>query len=243
MPLVFFSGGIDSTVLAYDIATRPWRYGVDDDEELILFSYGSKKKTAQLKPLVSHLQQCRQTRLEVLARVEPVPLEPYEPPGAPPHWQTLDPLTTKYRPEYMPFTPGLHVWLASWAFNLLGYEHRPPNPPSAFFGFQFNGPAWIAHDQGTMPKNDTTQAFVDSLNRTSSASGASVVFRAPFLENRMSKDQIVKLGAEVGAPLPLTSSCVQGWKKDCGVCPQCLYRQPMMHLYEEEKRKWQTKRS
>jgi 7-cyano-7-deazaguanine synthase len=52
-----------------------------------------------------------------------------------------------------------------------------------------------------------------------------MTFHAPFLDARMDRTQIVQMGLEVGAPLELTSSCIRGWKVNCGICCQCLNRQ------------------
>ena len=83
-------------------------------------------------------------------------------------------------------------------------------------------------NEGTLPPNDTSPSFLEHLNAVSLSTGVPVWFRAPFLEQRMNKDMIARMGREVGAPLDLTSSCVEGWMAGCGVCPQCLQRPSVM---------------
>jgi len=68
------------------------------------------------------------------------------------------------------------------------------------------------------------------------------------------KAEIVKLAAELGAPLQLTWSCYRGLEKPCGTCPTCLerigafklagYKDPVEYLYEspwpEHSRAWEV---
>jgi 7-cyano-7-deazaguanine synthase len=52
--------------------------------------------------------------------------------------------------------------------------------------------------------------------------GSPVKICAPLL--RMSKADIVRLGARLGAPLGLTWSCYSGGERACGRCDSCLLR-------------------
>ena len=42
---------------------------------------------------------------------------------------------------------------------------------------------------------------------------------------KLTKEQIIRLGMKLGAPLEKTWSCYAGGKKPCGVCDSCLLRQ------------------
>ncbi|MFA4966960.1 MAG: 7-cyano-7-deazaguanine synthase QueC [Candidatus Margulisiibacteriota bacterium] len=42
---------------------------------------------------------------------------------------------------------------------------------------------------------------------------------------KMTKEQIIRLGLKLGAPLDLTWSCYKGGSKPCGVCDSCLLRE------------------
>lgn len=233
MPLVFFSGGIDSVALAWDVATHPYRYGVADVESshLILLSYTESgqraKKTKNLRPLLSALE--RVSKLPIEHRVEECTIPEYVPldivRGG---MSALDPLSAQYTPDIaaMPFCAGQIMWAASYAINFLRELEQPFSPELALFGFQYDGPSWKQHDEGRLRKNDVSPEFVAGLNAIAKATGEThVSFRAPFLENRMDRTQVVQLAMEVGVPLHLTSSCIAGWKKNCGVCAQCMRRQ------------------
>jgi hypothetical protein len=125
----------------------------------------------------------------------------------------------------MPHTKGLHLWLAAWAVNILAPDGPILEQPEvAMFGFQYQGPRWQLVDAGEDRLSDTSPAFIESLNALMENTGEQVRFRAPFLEWRYTKPLIAALGREVGAPMKQTSSCVEGWMKNCGVCGQCMLR-------------------
>src|SRR5690606_32391056 len=45
---------------------------------------------------------------------------------------------------------------------------------------------------------------------------------APLMN--MQKYQIVRVGADLGVPFHLTTSCYKGGDKHCGTCPTCISR-------------------
>lgn len=222
--LVFFSGGLDSVVLTYDVAKHPWRYGIEDEQDktLILFSYGEPAKKRHLAPLVNEVLKVSKWG-EVQHVVAQCPLNE-APRQKASSWQTLDPMVSGYRMDMMPHSPGLHLWLASFAVNLLTFAGAREQEEVALFGFQYNGPAWEKHYDGELPPNDTSPEFIESMNKLMFETGEPVQFRAPFLEWRLTKPLIVKMGREIGAPMKMSSSCREGWQKNCGVCGQCMLR-------------------
>lgn len=229
MPLVFFSGGIDSTTLAWDVARFPERYGVraSKNADLVLFSYTHdvEETKRNLLPLVDRLQS--ESQLYVIHRVEECPLYPFDN-DKPPKDMPEHPLLSD-RPQdinSMPYTNGLHMWLASWAANLLYNcpESKQPNEEQAFFGFQYDTEEWAVYDSGKMRHNDTSPEFVAALNDAALYGFMRVTFRAPWMENRMNREMIVRHAKRIGVPLDMTSSCIRGWKADCGRCCQCKRR-------------------
>lgn len=225
MPLLFWSGGLDSTTLAFDIVKHPWRYGITNGKEqppLLLVTYGvDKKKRAGMKLLWDQLSGKTKLSLEWTEITVPFPKETLVKRA----WSTAHPLVTGVDAEHMPFTPGLHLYLASYAVNRLSEEAnqlRGHEKAQVFFGFQYNAPEWDAFDSGELPDNDTSPDFVSTLNDAVEAGGANVVFKAPFLDKRMTKPMIGQMAAEIGVPIELTSSCIYGWKERCGSCPQCM---------------------
>lgn len=75
---------------------------------------------------------------------------------------------------------------------------------------------------------DCRPEFIRSFQRTlnlatrKGASGASIKVMAPLL--KMSKDQIIAKGIELGLDLSLTWSCYKGGARACGRCDSCQYR-------------------
>lgn len=79
-----------------------------------------------------------------------------------------------------------------------------------------------AHAMDT-PYADCTVDFVEKLNvALQAATYGKVSLKAPLVN--MTKSEIVKLGARLGAPLELTYSCYTGYSIHCGECPTCLQR-------------------
>ena len=225
MPVLFFSGGIDSTVLGYDIAKRPFAYGIDYEyEDLVLVTYG-KDGTKRANKFVDKL--IIDARVTVDVRSFTSPLESYEPEMVPAAGHaTMVPSVGPYTWDRrsMPYTAGLMTWLASLAFNLTYDWSLPHGKPQVFFGFQYEPQAWAAYDRGQLAPNDTSPAYIDALNRLSKAAGEPARFRAPFLENRMSRHQIVQLGKDLKVPLTDTHSCLLLRDTHCGRCCQCIKR-------------------
>lgn len=224
MALVCFSGGLDSAVLAFDVAQHPYRYGVGSNEILHLLTIGTRKKK-KLQPLVDCLRGYAQ--LEVQHHLHDCPLIEQDRSAIPEGGTQVAsiPLAIDYRPDFdaMPHTPGLHMWLASVATNILAFDPDPLHGPrQAFFGFQFDGVTWNRYDKGELLPNDASPAFVDALNALVATAGDEVRFSAPFMDARMDKTMIAKLALDLGVPLQWTDSCIDG--KACGVCVQCMRR-------------------
>lgn len=228
--VLFFSGGIDSATLAFDVAMHPHRYGIPTTPEsrLHLVSVGDDAKRAALAPLVEAMSDAAVIGVDLDVRPDGLMVfhegDPYPEGGA----QTLNPILTRYPSDVaaIPYTPGWMLWMAAVAVNLLapyGADHF--NPPQAFLAHQWNGPVWEAIDAGKMDKFDATPAFYRHVQAAMDACGERVRIRCPFLENRMDRVMIVRLALELGVPLEMTSSCLRGWKAKCGMCHACYLRQ------------------
>ena len=227
--LLFFSGGIDSAVIATILAQQPEMYGISSTAPIILLAHASpgerakkEKRLAQLARACFTAYGSHRYELEVVE----MPLHEHDqlPIGSEGH--SGQPLITKWKPDRdsCPYTSGLHMALASLAVNRLAFLPRPTSGfRTAFWGFQEDNLAWEAQDAGKLPKNDASEAWVKSLNGLMGQSPTKTRFRAPFLESRLSKYQIVQLAQRLGTPLKLTSSCIYGWE-GCGRCWQCNRR-------------------
>ncbi len=245
MPILLFSGGIDSTTLAFDIAKNPHRYGIAGGGSLlgaewptlllVTHGTGEGKFGEDIAWLVSILKQSG-VKLDIAHEWvnSSGVLRPYPPSRMPAHGHSsLHPYASGYKSDILslPYTSGLHTWLAAVCTNwvdtydgILGSSEF--SNPKVFFGFQWDGPIWEVYDDGRNTPTDTTPQFIDALNVLSKAAGGPtpVEFCAPFLHNRMDRRMIVELARDLEVPLHATSSCAHGWGVNCGKCHQCLIR-------------------
>ena len=80
---------------------------------------------------------------------------------------------------------------------------------------------WDAEEAATFP--DNSKEFLNKFNELIDVgSPDNIKIEAPAID--LSKEEIVKLGVEVGAPMELSYSCYKGGKKHCGVCESCMRR-------------------
>lgn len=80
---------------------------------------------------------------------------------------------------------------------------------------------WDKEEAVTFP--DNSKDFLEAYNKVLKIGTLKdVKIRAPLIE--MNKDEIVKLGAKLDAPLDLSYSCYMGGKKHCGICESCMRR-------------------
>jgi len=76
---------------------------------------------------------------------------------------------------------------------------------------------------------DCRPEFVQSLQHCIQVgTGTRLHVDAPFLT--MTKDQIVRMGADMATPMNLTWSCYQGGNKHCGKCGTCVERREAFSL-------------
>ncbi len=68
---------------------------------------------------------------------------------------------------------------------------------------------------------DNSPEFIEAIN---SSLGYSTLNRVKLLSptSSLNKEEIVRLGMEIGAPLELLWSCYEGGEKMCGACESCM---------------------
>lgn len=252
--LLFFSGGLDSTTLGYDVLQCPERYGISLEGQpvmsLLTAVFSPEERTQKRRNLkeLTGLMAGNNRRVKVEHHFVLIPkyMVSYNRPlsviegSADPHTAArrhTSSVSVMRQAMGSPYTPGLHMFMASVAVNILHrtYEGVIPhhNRPQAFWGFKFEGPEWEAMDRGEGSPSDTTPEFVNSMTVAAETFGhpATPVFRAPFLENRMDRYQVVALAHKLGVPTELTSSCINGWMAQCGHCRQCMVRNQALAAY------------
>lgn len=80
---------------------------------------------------------------------------------------------------------------------------------------------WDKEEAATFP--DNSKEFLESFNRLIEVgSPDDIEVRAPAID--LDKDEIVKLGDEMDAPMDLSYSCYMGEENHCGVCESCMRR-------------------
>ncbi|WP_407394075.1 7-cyano-7-deazaguanine synthase QueC [Methanobrevibacter sp.] len=80
---------------------------------------------------------------------------------------------------------------------------------------------WDAEEAATFP--DNSKEFLNAFNELIEVgSPEKIKIEAPAID--LSKEEIVRLGVEVGAPMELSYSCYKGGNKHCGVCESCVRR-------------------
>lgn len=232
MPVLFFSGGIDSTTLAFDVARNPWSYGLERKAPLQLVHAGTpaKDKLADLEKIVKAL--CAVSELDIEfgclddghLMVSPGATVPRE--GGP---ESLTPIIHRDTADVgsIVYTPGWMLWMAAVAVNRLAgesHQYGAYNPAQAFIAHQWDGPVWRKIAAGKKLRYDCMPEFFVHAQRAIESTGEKVWLRCPFLENRMDRRMIVQHAETLGVPLHLTSSCLIGWKKNCGLCAPCILR-------------------
>ena len=80
---------------------------------------------------------------------------------------------------------------------------------------------WDAEEAATFP--DNSKEFLNAFNELIDVGSPDKIrIGAPAID--LNKEEIVKLGVEVGAPMHLSYSCYKGGEKHCGVCESCMRR-------------------
>ena len=80
---------------------------------------------------------------------------------------------------------------------------------------------WDAEEAATFP--DNSKEFLEKFNELIDVgSPEKIRIEAPAID--LNKEEIVKLGVEVGAPMELSYSCYKGRQSHCGVCESCMRR-------------------
>ncbi len=86
---------------------------------------------------------------------------------------------------------------------------------------------WDKEEAATFP--DNSKEFLESFNKMLNiGSPQNIEVKAPAIN--LNKDEIVKLGNKINAPMELSYSCYTGDEKHCGVCESCMRRKRAFKL-------------
>ncbi|MGB9937517.1 MAG: 7-cyano-7-deazaguanine synthase QueC [Methanobacterium sp.] len=94
---------------------------------------------------------------------------------------------------------------------------------------------WDLEEAVTFP--DNSKEFLDAFNQVLKIGTLDgVQIEAPVIN--LNKDEIVKLGVKVNAPMDLSYSCYMGEEEHCGTCESCMRRR---RAFKESKVEDETK--
>lgn len=80
---------------------------------------------------------------------------------------------------------------------------------------------WDKEEANTFP--DNSKEYMEKFNELFKVGcPIDIEIKAPAID--LDKYEIVKLGADVDAPMELSYSCYKGYEKHCGVCESCMIR-------------------
>ena len=86
---------------------------------------------------------------------------------------------------------------------------------------------WDKEEAATFP--DNSKEFLESFNKMLNIGfPQNIEVKAPAIN--LNKDEIVKLGNKINAPMELSYSCYTGDEKHCGVCESCMRRKRAFKL-------------
>jgi len=205
--LVLLSGGLDSTTLLSSLCQQR-ELGFTKEIQTISFDYGQQHAQAEIGQ-ASMIAEVLDVPHEVLhlpgiftrsPLVNPSALHPI-PTGEDPHREVI-------APTYVPRRNTVFLAVAAAIA-----EQR-----------DLRAISFAAHKTDSAYP-DCTEVFVGSFNlmlAVGSPPEHYVAMFAPLI--RMTKTEIVRLAANLGAPVALTHSCYQGLQPACGVCDTCQLR-------------------
>lgn len=238
MPVIYWSGGLDSTVLLYDLALHPYRYGHTDDEplEVLVIASDTTHKERITTPILGDLRERVKWRQDhgysaLSPNLSFVDDGLFCRKSAPPMKggvQSTQPGLTHFMPDVLlaSFTYGWTIWQGVFGMNWI-LEKDPIDETSEwrrrkiYLGHQQDRPWWQQYDRNELPyTSDLSPEYVRKVNVLLDVEG--VEMACPFMDTRMAKVDIVQMGIEVGVPLEKTYSCMRGGPVECGVCSSCL---------------------
>lgn len=200
------SGGLDCTV-----ATSV--YAKDYEIHAITFNYGQKAFKRELKAAKEICKKMNWTHevvnLEWLSKISNSSLNTSEEiPEV--SLEDLDDLNKSSESANSVWVPARNMVFTSIAVSY-----------AESIGAEMIIVGWDAEEAATFP--DNSKEFLEAFNiLIDVGSPEKIKIEAPAID--LNKEEIVRLGLEVGAPMELSYSCYKGTEKQCGVCESCMRR-------------------
>ena len=208
--IILCSGGIDSTVTAYQVAKK------ENYSSLIIlfFNYGQRSHEAE-KTCAHYTAQEIKAQFTELALPELSKLSTSLINKSSPHnpIEKTDLKDTKEESKNW-YVPARNLLFLSYALALAEKEYKEKEIISdIFIGFKHEGKDWYL---------DATPEFLEKMNSISSTSlSTPLTIKAPLIDK--DKEDIISLGTELGINFQKTHSCYTA-NIHCGTCLACQLR-------------------
>jgi 7-cyano-7-deazaguanine synthase len=228
--VVVASGGIDSTVLIYQLHKKGKLGGV------FFMDYGQASRKVQLKYLKHHQNRLGfeliHQRVQfpgymlgsgaiISGKVKTAQKDAYE------SLSLSGVKLSKWMDEVWDYIPARNTMFILYALAWARWKEYKV----VYTGFQFDEPEWkMFHKQMdySSPGFDTTPGYVDAFNYflSQGAMDGEMRVESPFLTDQLDKAAIVKLGRRLKVDLDKTWSCE--FYPECGACRGCLVRKKVL---------------
>jgi len=189
------SGGMDSTVLAYDLAQK------NKDIILLFLDYGQHCVKKELETLKSVTPNRYKDNIRII-KIDDIYKESHSRMIVEANLWTDNIIADDL---YLPYRNLLFLSIASAYAQSIGAK----NVYSAFI------------NSNHAKEIDCSMEFFIKLESMLESYG-SVKINMPFRE--MSKFEVARLGIKIGAPVAVTYSCQVNSENPCGACPNCVDR-------------------
>lgn len=220
--IILLSGGVDSATLALSLIKEGW------DLTGIFFDYGQAnmeitKNKATLFALANHIP-LRFMKLPLKWSGASVIGRNFVKEGI--NTANLYDKDVK-RLSWVPARNTMMLATAGAYASEFGFEY-------VFCAFQLDEPEWRLYDsirtnKAIFPATDITPSFIDKMNDLSAYMYKTLVkFIAPYLDKRLTSDEIVDIGYDLGLNMKkYTYSC--RYFPKCGECEQCVIRKRRLY--------------
>jgi len=227
MPVVLCSGGIDSIVLGKLAEAHPECYGKSDERTLALYcDIGAATADAAFEIVKYHFKWAKRVKIPLPVKLRKR-LSTHQKYYKPLWKRQMDYDFSNQDNPYLSADYG-YVPCRSLLFLSMGVLYASTyHLSSVLAGWQFDAKDWAAYDANGYLSDidsDFLNAYLAVLKRGGyDTAQHPVTVRAPFLETRTSKREIVAVGRSMGLDMRKTYSCE--YFPPCYECPQCMRAQ------------------
>lgn len=222
---VTFTGGIDSTTLAYELADSGVRTLV-----LLFANYGQANANHSRELLKYHAKKLGAAAVTVDVGLPPWSCNsPLHQPGYVPQRADYSIDYTEQRKSYdYALIDGrnafLFLYMLSWCS-----QHKIP---VLYTGHQYEPKEWAELDSYRHRTEDFGPGFIDRMNLLQEVGFRNRVrIEAPFIQRRLSKREIIKLGLSLGIDIKNQTYSCQFYPA-CGKCDNCICRENALRDFE-----------